>query len=59
MNNKEQPNMLSVKALAKFLIDTWRGSKCPESAEPAYCCATCKYKEICAKIEELAKVVDK
>lgn len=59
MNNKEQPTMQTVTALTKFLIDTWRGSKCSASAEPAYCCAKCKYKELCAKIEELAKVVNK
>ena len=59
MNNKEQPSMQAVTALSKFLIDTWRGSKCPYSAEPAYCCAKCKYKELCETIEELAKVVIK
>lgn len=59
MNNKEQPNMQSVTSLVKFLIDTWRGSKCPESAEPYYCCTKCECKELCANIEELAKVVNK
>lgn len=59
MNNKEQPNMQSIISLVKFLVDAWRGSKCSESAEPVYCCAKCKYKEICAKIEELAKAVNK
>ena len=59
MINKEQPTMQVLIALTKFLVDTWRGSKCPYSAEPAYCCAKCKYKELCAKIEELAKVVNK
>lgn len=59
MNNKEQPNMQSITALTKFLIDSWRTSKCPYSAEPAYCCAKCEYKELCAKIDELSKVVNK
>ena len=59
MNNKELPTMQTVTALAKFLIDAWRGSKCPYSAEPAYCCAKCKYKELCETIDELAKVVNK
>lgn len=59
MDNKKQPDMQSIISLVKFLVDAWRGSKCTESAEPAYCCAKCKYKEICAKIEELAKVVNK
>ena len=59
MKNKELPTMQTVTALTKFLIDTWRESKCPYSAEPAYCCAKCKYKELCATIDELAKVVIK
>mgnify|MGYP004688993453 CR=1 FL=1 len=59
MNNKEQPTMQTIISLVKFLVDAWRGSKCPESVEPAYCCAKCKCKELCANIEELAKVVEK
>lgn len=63
MNNKEQPTMQSITVLAKFLIDTWRMSKCPypgTSADaPAYTCTKCKYNELCAKIDELAKVVSK
>lgn len=58
MNNKEQPNMLSVTALTKFLIDTWRESKCPGYLLPADC-TDCKYKKLCVKIDELAKVVNK
>lgn len=59
MNNKDSPTMQSIMSLAKFLIDLWRISKCPYSAEPAYCCAKCEYNELCAKIEELSKVVNK
>ena len=58
MKNNEQPNMQSVTALAKFLIDTWRESKCHGYLLPADC-TDCKYKKLCAKIEELAKVVNK
>lgn len=58
MKTKEQPCMQSVTALAKFLIDTWRESKCPGYLLPSDCC-DCKYKKLCAKIEELAKVVNK
>lgn len=58
MKNKEQPSMQSVTAIAKFLIDTWRESKCPGYLLPSDCC-DCKYKKLCAKIEELAKVVNK
>lgn len=58
MNNKEQPTMQSVIALAKFLIDTWRESKCPGHLLPADC-IDCKYRKLCAKIDELSKVVNK
>ena len=59
MNNKEQPTMQAVKELTKFLIDTWRGSKCPYTDTPAYCCTKCEYNTLCSKIDELAKVVNK
>ena len=59
MNNKEQPNMLSVTALTKFLIDTWCNSKCPYTEIPAYACTKCEYNVLCNKIDELAKVVNK
>ena len=58
MNNKVQPNMKSITALTKFLIDVWSMSKCPENGESNFC-RVCKYNELCAKIEELAKVVNK
>ena len=58
MNNKDQPNMKSITALSKFLIDAWYTSKCPDNDVP-YSCTVCKYNELCAKIEELAKVVNK
>ena len=58
MNNKDQPNMKSITALAKFLIDAWHTSKCPDN-DVAYSCTVCKYNELCAKIEELEKVVKK
>lgn len=57
MTNKEQPDMISVTALTKFLIDTWRGSKCPYTDSPSYACTKCKYNILCSKIDELAKVV--
>lgn len=58
MNNKEKPDMQSIISLVKFLVDTWRESKCPGYLLPPDCC-DCKYKELCANIEELAKVVNK
>lgn len=60
MNNKDLPNMQTVTALTKFLIDLWRGSKCPHIDAPAYCyCVKCKYNALCSKLEELSKVVNK
>lgn len=53
MNNKEQPTMQSITALAKFLIETWSSSSCPKEL-----CAMCKYSALCEKIEELAEVVN-
>ena len=57
MSNKELPNMQSATALVKFLIDTWRESKCSYTDAPAYACTKCEYNVLCSKIEELAKVV--
>lgn len=51
----EQPSMLSVSALAKFLIDMWRESKCFNADN----CTKCKYNMLCNKIDDLAKVVNK
>lgn len=59
MKNKELPNMQTVATLCKFLIDTWRESKCPYNDAPSYACAKCKYNVLCSKLDELAKVVNK
>lgn len=58
MNNKDMVSMQSVVSLVKYLVDRWRESKCPDYLLSDDCCE-CKYKEICAKIEELARVVKK
>jgi hypothetical protein len=55
MNNEERATMAGIVAVTKYLVDIWRGSKCPDSHE----CKKCKYNELCAKLDELAKVVDK
>lgn len=57
MNNKDMVSMRSVVSLVKFLVDRWRESECPSYFHPAECC-DCRYKELCAKIEELAKVAN-
>lgn len=58
MNIKEKPTMQTVTTLTKFLIDTWRESKCPGYLLPADC-TDCKYRKLCDKIEELEKVINK
>ena len=58
MNNGEQPTMKTVTALTKFLIDIWHMSKCPYNDEQ-YSCTVCKYNDLCGKIEDLEKVVNK
>lgn len=58
MNNKDLPTlptMQTVRTLTEILIDKWCDSICPDPCE----CNKCKYKELCAKIEELVKVVNK
>lgn len=59
MKHYEPASMESVKALTKFLIDTWLESKCPGTDTPAYACAKCQFNGLCAKIDELAKVVNR
>lgn len=58
MNNKEQPNMQTILTLAKFLIDSWRDTKCPGILFPANCC-DCEYRYFCSNLDALEKVVDK
>ena len=58
MNNKEQLTMKTVTVLSKILIDAWHTSKCPDKDE-AYSCSMCKYNELCGKIIELEKLVNK
>lgn len=55
MNTKNQPNMLSITALAKFLVDAWRESKCTDSDK----CTKCKYNEFCEIVIDLSRVVNK
>lgn len=57
MKNNDQPSMFVVKSLARFLVETWRESKCPYTDAPAYACTKCEYNVLCSKIDELAKVV--
>lgn len=59
MNNEERPTMGDIVAVTKYLIDIWRGSKCPDERVYLFECQKCKYNELCAKLDELAKVVVK
>lgn len=45
--------------VTKYLVDIWRGSKCPDTHGYLFECKKCKYNELCAKLDELAKVVGK
>lgn len=55
MNKEERPTMASIEAVSKYLVEIFRVSECPSESE----CKKCKYNELCAKLDELAKVVDK
>lgn len=59
MNNEERATMAGIVAVTKYLVDIWRGSKCPVTDEYLFECNKCKYNELCAKLDELAKVVGK
>lgn len=59
MNNEERHTMAGVVAVTKYLVDIWCDSKCSVTHKNLFECMNCKYNELCAKIDELAKVVDK
>lgn len=59
MNNEERHTMAGIVTVTKYLVDIWRDSKCPDTHKYLFECKSCKYNELCAKIDELAKVVDK
>lgn len=59
MNNEERPTMAGIVAVTKYLVDIWRDSKCPDTHKDLFECENCKYNELCAKLDELAKVVGK
>lgn len=53
MNKEERPTMSGIVAVTKYLVDIWRGSKCPDTYE----CKKCKYNALCVKLDELSEVV--
>lgn len=59
MNNEERVTMAGIVAVTKYLVDIWRGSKCPYTDAPSYACTKCEYNTLCSRLDELAKVVDK
>lgn len=59
MHKEEMPTMDGIVAVTNYLVAIWRGSKCPDTHEYLFECKKCKYNELCAKLDELAKVVDK
>ena len=58
MNKEERPTMPGIVAVTKYLVEIWHESKCPSILLPVDCC-DCKYRFLCTKLDELAKVVDK
>lgn len=57
MNKEERSTMPGIVAVTKYLVDIWRGSKCPDTYEYLFECKNCKYNELCAKLDELSEVV--
>lgn len=57
MNKEERHTMSGIVAVTKYLVDIWRGSKCPDTHEYLFECKKCKYNELCAKLDELSEVV--
>lgn len=43
----------------QMVIDDWRRSKCPDEHDYLFKCKKCKYKELCSKLDELTKVIDR
>ena len=43
MNNEERATMGGIVAVTKYLVDIWRGSKCPYTDTPSYACTKCEY----------------
>lgn len=58
MNNKEMHTMDDIVSVAKYLVVIWSRSKCPDEGSYLFECQKCKYKELCERLDELAKVVD-
>lgn len=57
VNKEERHTMPGIVAVTKYLVDIWRGSKCPDTHEYLFECKKCKYNELCAKLDELSEVV--
>lgn len=58
MNNEEMHTMDDIVSVAKYLVVIWCRSKCPDECSYLFPCQKCKYKELCERLDELAKVVD-
>lgn len=54
MNKEERPTMPGIVAVTKYLVGIWHESKSPSILLPV----DCKYRHLCSKLDELAKVVD-
>lgn len=59
MKNEEMSTMADIVAETNFLVAIWRRSKCPDEGVYLFECQKCKYNELCARLDELAKVMDR
>lgn len=59
MNNKEMHTMDDIVSVANYLVVIWSRSKCPDEGGYLFECQKCKYKELCERLDELAKVIDR
>lgn len=57
MNNKEMHTMDDIVSVANYLVVIWSRSKCPDEGGYLFECQKCKYKELCERLDELAKVI--
>lgn len=57
MNNEEMSTMEGIVTVTKYLVAIWRISKCPDEGGYLFECQKCKYKELCERLDELAKVI--
>lgn len=51
--------MDDIVSVANYLVVIWSRSKCPDEGGYLFECQKCKYKELCERLDELARVIDR